>query len=65
MSWSVYCPKHEALELVDEVLEVRTFMVERAAPIGTERTGHSACEVKGLTDKGCKTHFIGGPRWSR
>lgn len=64
MSWTVYCMKHEALELVDEVLEARGFMVEQAGLLGPERTGRAACEVRGITDKGCKAHFIGGPKWS-
>jgi hypothetical protein len=63
MTWTTYCPKHEALELVDEVHEVRAFLVEQAGPLGPEKTGRSACEVKGLTDEGCKAHFIGGPKW--
>jgi hypothetical protein len=67
MSWTIYCPKHEALELVDEVHEVRAFLVEaQEGQYGwAEKTGRSACEVRGVTDAGCKTHFIGGPKWLR
>jgi hypothetical protein len=67
MSWSVYCPKHETLELVDEVHEVRAFLVEaQEGPDGrAEKTGRSACEVKGITEAGCKVHFYGGPKWNR
>ena len=64
MTWTTYCMKHEALENVDEVIEVSSFMVEVAGILGPTRNGRAACEVRGVTDSGCKVHFIGGPKWS-
>ena len=65
MTWTTYCMKHETLEKVDEVTEVKPFMVTARGFLGPEKTGRAACEVRGVTDKGCKAHFIGGPKWSR
>jgi hypothetical protein len=65
MTWTTYCMKHETLEAVDEVVKVIPFMVEQAGPLGPERNGRAACEVRAVTDKGCKAHFIGGSKWSR
>jgi hypothetical protein len=64
MTWTTYCPKHDTLELIDEVIETRPFLVERAGPLGPEKTGRMACEVRGVTDQGCKAHFIGGAKWN-
>jgi len=63
--WTAYCQKHAELELVGDVTEVRTFMVEQAGLLGPERTGRSACEVRAITAAGCKVHFIGGPKWTQ
>ena len=58
---TTYCPKHERLETVDEVREVKPFMVYEGA-VKTERSG---CEVHATTYTGCKVFFIGGPRWTQ
>ena len=65
MTWTTYCMRHNTLELVDAVNEVHAFLVEQAGILGPEKTGRSATEVRGFTDKGCKVHFIGGSKWSR
>ena len=65
MTWTAYCQKHAELELVGDITEVRTFMVENAnLSLGTYRTGRSACEVRAITAAGCKVHFIGGAQWN-
>ena len=67
MTWTTYCMKHETLETVEDVTEVKPFMVQ--AQVGKDGralpTGRAACEVRGVTDKGCKAHFMGGPKWNR
>jgi hypothetical protein len=65
MTWTAYCMKHETLEAIGEVAKVTPFMVEQRGPLGPERNGRGACEVRAVTDKGCKVHFIGGPRWNQ
>ena len=64
MTWTTYCWKHEALEKVEEVTEVHSFMVERQGIMWPERTGQSARDVRAVTDAGCKVHFIGGTQWN-
>lgn len=66
MTWTTYCPKHEALEIVEDVTDVKAFMVEQSHwPLQPEKTGRTATEVRGVTDSGCKVHFIGGAKWNR
>jgi len=64
---TTYCMKHEELEFVDEAYDVKAFLVEARIDkgIGSMKTGRSATEVRAVTDKGCKVHFIGGPKWNR
>ena len=66
MTWTTYCQKHNTLETVDEVTEVAGFMVEERDWLTglPKRNGRAACEVRGVTESGCKVHFIGGPKWS-
>jgi len=64
VTWTTYCMKHETLEIVEEVTEAKPFMVEVAGLLGPVRNGRAACEVRGITDPGCKVHFIGGPKWA-
>ena len=65
MTWTTYCMRHNALETVEGVDEVRPFVVQEAGLLWPRGTNRSACDVRGFTDKGCKVHFIGGTQWNR
>jgi hypothetical protein len=62
---TVYCYRHNGLEIVDGVEKVRPFLVEERGMFWPQKTNRSACEVWGFTTAGCSVHFIGGPRWNR
>jgi hypothetical protein len=66
VTWTTYCWKHNTLETVDQVNEVHGFVVEEHDWLTRfpRKTNRAACDVRGVTDKGCKVHFIGGPKWS-
>ena len=64
MSLTTYCWKHNTLEKIEEVTEVRSFMVERRGILWPERSGASARDVRAVTEAGCKVHFIGGTQWN-
>lgn len=65
--WTTYCYKHQSLERVDDVTEVRPFPVQAILVPGLkpERTGQTGTEVRAITNAGCKAHFIGGIQWNQ